>query len=149
MDSFTTYADGFLFTCERSISKRDYMLVADALGAAGPEKVSEGGMVFIEDERGYKSMRHETSIGPTAISRWRFVSWPWISDSTPGEWRNSNAVLWPQGTRSYTFLRASDGAPRWTIAELQQIAQVFEANGMRVENMPTDESLDSQLTNPH
>ncbi len=116
-----------------------------------PEAISEGGFVYI-NAPGYKSMRIQLYAGVRIHKRadgvWtryargsdrveREDAWPMITPATtPQEWRGNTAVIIHAGQRITTCLKAFDGAPAYTNAELAEWKAAFGAVGIECSKMP-------------
>ncbi len=137
------------------------MRLADDVGAAltavcgytvraTPEPISGGGLLISSDEwtsasadgsrapyAPYKSMRHRMDGAG---------DWPWIKEGGAA-WRagaaDADTVLWrlDASTAGSTFLKAFEGAPDWTLAELRAVASVFESHGFKCAKLPREKTL--------
>lgn len=155
-----TYTAGPNLYFTSSIKKSDYIKICGLISqelselpehdqvAVVPEPITEGGFKFVSGDYGsmtgeldgkiYKTMRHFISSRPECISGYQ---WPRISYRTVDEWRDSNEYIIPQGYYATTYLKAFNGAPAWTLLELQVIAGVLARFGVEVSKMPSAKSL--------
>lgn len=136
-----TYSVGFQMTAARDVSRQEYIAICEEMSVAlntlhhidtikvRPEPISGGGFVIITPDvphAPYKTMRHY----------FREIKWPWVEADVMDSWRDDATVLIQANSRSGTFLKAFDGAPKWTKAELLAIKAVLEAHALRVRKMP-------------
>jgi len=162
-----TYTSGLDLKFKQSLSKSEYMMLCDRLGIvlsdiAGinghedriivvPEPITEGGFKLCGgpggiygtisgyvDGKVYKTMRH--FIGTNKYGVTVFI-WPWITPTTQGEWRHSDAIIIREGMIASTTLKAFIGAPEWTLAELRACKGVFEEFGIQCTNTPRAKDL--------
>lgn len=149
-----TYTQGFKIEIKNGLTKREYILLCERIscelnkhyGYKGedkikltPECITEGGMRITGgpdnmygdyDNKGkvYKSMRHH-------------LGWQWIKKNTHEEWKESKDKLCSENTISETFLKAFDGAPVWTMDELNILKNCFESVGIVCKKMPKKKDL--------
>jgi hypothetical protein len=115
-------------TYQRDITRKDFISICKELQCT-IEPITGGGFLQMDNEAGYKTIRINVQ------------GFPWITPSTMEEWENDETILISVGTKSNTFLKAYDGAPAWSIGELEYYKEVLEKNGIKCTKMPTARSL--------
>ena len=147
--------NGFIYVCSKEITYSDFIEFCNKLSAIfntlynsteykfGPEPITEGGILWInwpgKTDNQYKTMRlhgRNDSI----------EKWPWIKGDEHNTWKNNNTILMIKSTKankylnvgttmqghSSTFLKAFQGAPSWTLEELQLFSIVMGTIGITI-----------------
>jgi hypothetical protein len=125
-----TYTFGFNFSINDKVTKHKIYNLCNDLNEEfkgklllQPEKITEGGLLVTwpDQKNEYKTIRFITS---DHFNR----NWPWISDDPMKSWKNNNDVIWPVSGKFGTVLKSFNGAPCWTISELELIAKCMTKN---------------------
>jgi hypothetical protein len=164
----STYTSGFTFVLNRDITKNDYITLCQSISdqlnnyhnltgvdliKIMPEAITEGGFKFtggknksfgdspfMENGKQYKTMRHFCNIDAGTYNRSR-IEWPRIDNETINKWINCNEIIFPQNMTGETYLKAFDGAPAWTLSELNIFKSCMENYGFIINNIPKANSL--------
>ena len=141
-----TYNEGFYFKFQQNISKADYVYICKLISIklnelyntleeykVAPEAITEGGIKFIsfsnKTNKMYKTLRIH-------IDNQKFY-YPFIDEKTViNSWLNDNDILITANMKGHTFLKAFDGAPSWTLEELNIFKNVFKTFGAICNKMP-------------
>lgn len=123
-----TYTKGFHLKFTKSITRKEFIIICKTLNSK-PEQITGGGLLQMDNEHGYKTIRFHLD------------HFPWVSSTIMNEWENDETTLICNGTILYTTLKAFEGAPAWTVQELQHYKEVFEHFGINCKKMPSARSL--------
>ena len=136
-----TYTNGPTLKTERDIYKGDIINLCEILNNEydgccefQPERISEGGILynFKDGTTGYKSVR-------LYIKRWGR-----IKDDVMSTWFENTDMLLDANTEINIFLKSFDGAPNFTIDELQIWERCFNQIGLkRVGKFPSKRKLNT------
>lgn len=142
----STYTNGYDLIAIRNISKRDFIKLLDLLKikfnefyndtnySFAPERISEGGIIFcnfLGQDPGlspYKTMRlykYFVTSGKESL-----YDEEWIDDNTIENWRENDEILINRHQELGTFLKSFNGAPIWTIKELNIFEECFNEIGI-------------------
>ena len=145
-----TYTSGFKLCFEENFTKRQFIQMLDMLSrllntSVISDSCVEGGIQFkggIYDcaPYPYKSLRFNYKY----YKRGRHTENVQVSVPLNNELTSdSDEVIFTQGLRINTWLKAFHGSPVWTLDELQVFKQVFEMFDVKVTRMPSKKELTS------
>jgi hypothetical protein len=146
------------FTLLQSVTTHDMLTIVNMLSAAfGPqytlklESITEGGIIFTNWPGKSSTVRNSYTYSPTGYKSFRINVlnngyWGLVNEE---KWKNDpSKIIWNvplrltnpvRGIRrlkrlevkGYFFLKAYDGAPDWTQAEVDVFVRVFEVYGFK------------------
>lgn len=138
MSQESTYINGIEFKTTKVITKNDIVVMCELLHekfpecSFKPEPTSEGGIqyIFKNNKAWYKTVRfcvhYDSSQG----------NWTWVNDNVMSEWKNNDDMIFPNNNKFSTYLKSFQGAPIFTIQELQIWEECFNEIGIvRVEDI--------------
>ena len=125
---------GLTLTTKQDIYKGDIVVLCKSLNQEfngscefQPECISEGGILykFKDGTTGYKSVRLDGNVG----------KWDWINsdEDVMSEWFENTDIIFAANTKFNITLKHLDGAPQFTIEELQIWEKCF--NQIGIENV--------------
>ena len=143
-----TYTCGLTLKTERIITKDDIITMCKLLNSKDaysnlcefqPERISEGGIIFRFNNlnnKWYKSVR--LCVGRNESKG----KWYLIDDNCLSEWSGNNDIIFDKNNIFTLFLKSFDGAPLFTIEELEIWEECFNQIGIvNVGKYPTKKSL--------
>ena len=127
-----TYCDGPTYKIHDKLTRKDIILVIDALNEIFGqgwnfqlEPITEGGIEVVQwpgkPKHAFKTLRfiHDK------------IQWPWITSLSAAEWRESDKVVL-EGCVFDTYLKAFFGAPCWSVRELEKWNRAWARVGVTV-----------------
>ena len=134
-----TYTNGPTYTCQRNISKKDFIGICDMLqkkigdgSTFKPEGISEGGIEVNAPNNtpsGYKSLRLGVSRNGSS------GKWYWVDrDTVMEEWSSNDDMVFYKNNTFTVFLKSLYGAPHFTLEELKVWDECFQEYGMSLVN---------------
>ena len=134
---------GLTLTTKQDIYKGDIVVLCKCLNEEfkgscefEPEGISEGGILykFKDGTPGYKSVRLDRNAG----------KWGWINEDVMSEWLENTDIIFASKTKFYIYLKHLDGAPPFTIDELQIWEKCFNQIGVeKVGKYPSKRELNN------
>lgn len=120
-----------------SITERDDLIRVE------PLRRIEGGWQIFGGPGGVYDFPSNKSVVTTLgwYPGWRTLEWPHVPQNVLEEWKDLGECLIPEKHTGTTILKASGGAPLWTVEELQAFEKVFEKFGIRVGQRPKKSML--------
>ena len=124
-----TYTKGMKLKCMRQIRKKDIINLCELLNENikinkfEPEPISEGGIIYKwknDNSELYKSVRFNCR------------NWEYINNDVMNAWKDNNDILFDEQDTFNTFLKSFNGAPIFTINELNIWENCFEIIGIKV-----------------
>lgn len=126
-----TYTSGYVLRVKRDVTMADMWetcaMLATVFGDGyefRPEPITEGGIMCTNwpgketAPSAYKTMRLRNLNGVHCLTKWpRFD--PAQAEET---WKNNTGPLYAKDSVVSTFLKAFEGAPKWTVDELEKFA---------------------------
>lgn len=136
-----SYESGWTVTFPQGLTRGNVVSVCEELApqlsalhetpvTVEPERISNGGLVvkFTEHPAWYKTLRF--GCGYAMVGGGKVSEWPFIPSGNALElWRDNDTPVFTSEDVTSTFLKAFDGAPVFTRAEMQLFEATFAARG--------------------
>lgn len=85
-----------------------------------------------KEDKMYKTMRHHLRTKDYQSIR----SWPSIDKNVMTQWKNNPVILIPSGCYAGTKLKAFNGAPVWTVEEINLFCEIVAKYGIKCTKLP-------------
>jgi len=139
----------FIELCDKISNKLNkfYNLTDNDKIIISPEPITEGGLRFYYGknwEYGTYNIRdksYKTIRCSFFDKNKKKLDYPFITENTHSEWKNSDQVLYTAGSTSTTVLKAFQDAPQWIIEELLIFKKCFEKFNIKCTKMPAKKHL--------